>query len=425
MTTSKNLLSKGFLVALLAASSMLAPACSEQQQEDVIEPTGNEKFIPIPLSRAEQEIVDTQNDFALEMFRNIHGTTDINSNFFISPLSVSMSMSALANGANGDTRSQIIKTLGFKDSDIEPVNALNKRLINDLQTADAETDVIIANATWLHKDFKAKNDFVSACKDSYGMEFSSVDLYSNKAVKEINSWAKKNTRGMLEDFISAPFNAPTRMMLANVTYFGGNWISKFCPEDTRRHSFRNADGSISQVQMMRHNYPHGNRHRVDGAWFVNLLYGNGAYAMGLILPDEDKTVNDITGNLDGETISRWIEDAYSAEPSLFIVHLPRFEIYSSELDLTETLSDMGITNAFNAATADFSNLSDEKINVTDICHNSFIKVDEEGTKAWTVTKYLNGSSVGNREMIFDCPFAFFIYERSTKAILFMGAVNKL
>ena len=76
--------------------------------------------------------------------------------------------------------------------------------------------------------------------------------------------------------------------------------------------------------------------------------------------------------------------------------------------------------------ADFSNLSDGRLQVDQVKHKSFIEVNETGTEAAAVT------SVGVRttsieltppvQMIVNRPFFFVINDDITHNLLFMGSV---
>ena len=105
----KKLFTIGLLTIILAALT----ACSDDEP-------GRKESKPILLSSAEQEIVNQQNDFSLNMMEKIMDTGDYKeNNFMVSPLSISMCMSMLANGAQGETRDEIINTLGFEGMSLE------------------------------------------------------------------------------------------------------------------------------------------------------------------------------------------------------------------------------------------------------------------------------------------------------------------
>ena len=59
--------------------------------------------------------------------------------------------------------------------------------------------------------------------------------------------------------------------------------------------------------------------------------------------------------------------------------------------------------------------------ISDVKHKSFVAVNEEGTEAAAVTSVEIGVvSIQPENLIFDRPFLFIIWEKSSKTILFMG-----
>ena len=69
------------------------------------------------------------------------------------------------------------------------------------------------------------------------------------------------------------------------------------------------------------------------------------------------------------------------------------------------------------------------VKVDFMSQSNYFKIDENGAKAATVTT-THVSGIGANvmqvaEMVFDRPFIYLIYEKSTKAVLFMGKVEKL
>jgi serpin B len=106
------------------------------------------------------------------------------------------------------------------------------------------------------------------------------------------------------------------------------------------------------------------------------------------------------------------------------VYLPKFE-FKFDDSLVDELSALGMTDAFNASTANLSGISDQaQLVVSEVKHKSYIKVDERGTEAAAVTGItIDVTSVGpDNSFRVDHPFVFAIREKDTQAILFIGKV---
>ena len=80
----------------------------------------------IALTRAEQEMMDLGTDFAFRFFNQVCKTEVEKPNLFISPLSASLCLSMIANGASGNTLSEMTDVLGFSGYSLEEMNDIFK-----------------------------------------------------------------------------------------------------------------------------------------------------------------------------------------------------------------------------------------------------------------------------------------------------------
>ena len=80
----------------------------------------------IALTRVEQEMTDLGTDFAFRFFNQVCKTEVEKPNLFISPLSASLCLSMIANGASGNTLSEMTDVLGFSGYSLEEMNTYNK-----------------------------------------------------------------------------------------------------------------------------------------------------------------------------------------------------------------------------------------------------------------------------------------------------------
>ena len=90
--------------------------------------------------------------------------------------------------------------------------------------------------------------------------------------------------------------------------------------------------------------------------------------------------------------------------------------------MSETLKEMGMPLAFGKA--DFSGISPElDLNISEVYHKTFIKVDEKGTEAAAATAVVvsvRGRTAPPETFTADHPFLFLICHQQTKEVLFMG-----
>ena len=106
--------------------------------------------------------------------------------------------------------------------------------------------------------------------------------------------------------------------------------------------------------------------------------------------------------------------------------------------LVETLEKMGMPNAFDDRTSDFSGMDGTSclagdvpcLLISDVIHKAFVSVDEEGTEAAAATAVTFERKMGKGpppepiRVTVDRPFIFLIRDGATNAILFVGRMEK-
>ena len=108
--------------------------------------------------------------------------------------------------------------------------------------------------------------------------------------------------------------------------------------------------------------------------------------------------------------------------------LPKFENeYGAQLG--DILKEMGMTDAFDPVTADFSRMgesTDGNLFVSSVIHKTFISVAEEGTRAGAATMVVAADGAALIEefetVILDRPFVYLLIDTETNIPFFMGTV---
>ncbi len=378
------------------------------------------------LTRTEQEMLDKGNDFAFRFFNQVCKTENEKPNLFVSPLSATLCLSMVANGAAGNTLEEMNAALGFSEYSLEEMNNYNQKLVSALLDLDNTTRLGIANSIWIKQGFGVYDDFVSVNKRMYDAQVQELDFSSPGAVDVINNWCAEKTNDRITEVLKEIPEA-ARLYLLNALYFKGNWTIKFDKNNTSSELFTNRDGSTSTVQMMNMDGERFNYMENDFFSMAEFPYGNEAFSMVVLLPAEGKTLEACMSQL---TKEHWQEWNNSMHGTALNVKLPRFELKYDKA-LMEDMMAMGMKDAFNGIAADFSKMSAEHLFVGLLEQYTYVKVDEEGTEAAAVTvvgMYKNSAVEPIIPIIpfhINRPFVFLIKEKSTGAILFMGKVTKL
>lgn len=368
------------------------------------------------LSAVQQQLVEQNNTFAINLFQKTCGRTSS----VVSPLSVTYLMVMLADGADGQTRSEMLATLGWQGAQADDIDALCRLLMDKSGRLDPSTTLHLANYIALNRDARLRDDYVQATADNFHAAVESLDFSSSAATQRINSWCARHTDGMIPSIIDR--TDPSAALYAmNAIFFNGSWADKFNKKLTREENFRGYTRDIQRVQMM---------HRTgellytdnDTLQAVSLPYGNGAYEMLVVLPKEGLSAAEAVGSLTATRLSelRWAMDNCRVDLSL-----PRFTTEQST-DLNDIISQLGAPSMFSPSAADFSRMSPQALHVSKMLQKAKIEVTEEGTRAAAVTAaVMMLTSLEPREprhVTFraDHPFAYLIIQRASGAVLFMG-----
>lgn len=408
-------------IAALSLLSILA-ACQNDENPSKPEPKPRKD---ISLTRVEQSLLDANTDFAFRFFSQVCNTEDEKPNVFVSPLSASLCLSMITNGASGNTLTEMQDVLGFPASSfsLDDLNNYNQKLTTALLDLDNTTQLGIANSIWVKQGFKVYDSFVNVNKQMYDAQVQELDFTSPTAKDVINRWCAEQTNDCIKEVIKViPANA--RMYLLNALYFKGIWTSQFEKSATRQENFTNSDGTQQKVNMMNQtemfNYTQNSTFSI-----AELPYGNEAFSMVILLPSGGKTLDESLSELTSENWKEWNSNMAGKQLQ---VKLPRFKV-EYDKTLIDDMIAMGMKDAFDGNKADFSKMSAAELYVGILQQFTYINVDEEGTEAAAVTVGgMLDSAVGLPVTIpfyVDSSFAFMIKEKSTGAILFMGKVTKL
>jgi serine protease inhibitor len=362
------------------------------------------------------------NDFGFRLLRtlNANGTA---TNVIVSPLSVSQALTMTYNGARGSTKTAMARTLGIGAMNGAQLNASNRQLLEALRKADPDARLEIANALWLQKDLAVNPGFVALNKDYYGADVRSVDFAGDpqRATEIINAWVSRNTQGKIPSIVGR-LQTDTALVLTDAVYFKGGWSDVFDPHASKPHPFFGPDGKSATTPMMEQDgfFAYLENNDFQG---IRLPYGNGQFAMYVFLPRPKNGLGKLLKSLDQPHWTEWISKFASSKGTIV---LPKFEVRYGE-KLNAVLEAMGMGVAFNKE-ADFSGITPSQVQISDVEHKTYVKVDEQGTEAAASTAVVMRleAAIGSLEtpfnMIVDHPFVFAIAERGTGAILFVGTV---
>ena len=361
------------------------------------------------LSSSEIAVSSSLNDFGFELFRKVNEEK----NTFISPLSVSIALGMVLNGASEETKQSIINTIDFDGLTAEEVNQAYRDLIALLLSMDKQVKVGIANSVWNHQDFAVNKDFSKTIESYYDGTVQAIDFKNASAKNTINNWVEDKTSNRIKDLIDQ-ISGDEIMFLINAIYFKGDWQYQFDASKTHTANFTRADGSATPVDMM---FSKGAKIQYgvkDGVQLLDIPYGNGQFRMTILVPTTG-SLHDLSESLTATQLSNWLDAADSVSVEL---EIPKFKM-TWKNDLLGTLQAMGMR------TSRFPNLFEEQLPlaISRVVHQSFLEVNEKGSEAAAATAIgieLTNFPPRPTRITINEPFMFFIREKHSGAILFCG-----
>ncbi|NBC03090.1 MAG: serpin family protein [Bacteroidetes bacterium] len=401
-----------FFLALLLATC----------QSDVTGPGEIHGELPRELTALEKQLVEADQSFSYDIFRQTVSYDNEEENLFISPLSISTALAMTLNGAEGETLDQMKEALHLNGMETGEINEAFQSLIELLVSVDPKVTMKIANSVWHDQSLDVEEDFLQRLENFYDAEVAGLDFKDSGSVDTINSWVNENTEGKIEKIID---RIPPEMVmyLINAIYFKGDWLSKFDKDETRKADFHLESGETVQVEMMSQK----ERYAVNFSEEVRMIelpYGDSLFTMSVLMPgDPEMPLNQfIEEEITKENLVKWRSNLRVSEVPL---ELPKFEM-EYEITYNDILKSMGMEKAFDEGAADFSGIADvspQNLFISEVKHKTFVSVDEEGTEAAAVTSVGVGVTSLPPSMIVNRPFVFIIHERESGTNLFMGKVK--
>jgi serine protease inhibitor len=215
------------------------------------------------------------------------------------------------------------------------------------------------------------------------------------------------------------------MYLINALVFDAEWQKIYNKNRVYEDTFHSNDGDQTVTMMRSKEIKYLKDKKATG--FIK-PYADG-YSFVALMPNEGVAIEDYIKSLKG---SSFIKTVSNPKEGVVNAAMPKF---SSEyrLEMIEVLKALGMTDAFDGDTADFSRLGhspEGNLYVSNVIHKTYIKVDERGTKAGAATVVeVTPSSAKAEERYYtvtlDRPFVYAVIDNETNLPLFIGTVLKV
>lgn len=410
-----------FVRSVILALALLSMSCASPRPGPEPEEPAAKQELPAPAPAdlpAPASIVAGQTEFGLDLYRRLGAEPG---NLFLSPASVSMALGMVHAGAEGETAAEMERALRY------PTGAVHEGmadLLRRIPIAEEGRRVSLANALWVQQDFALKPGYLDGIRRHYAGGARPVDFVGapGQAIATVNRWAEEQTAGRIKGILQ-PENITerTRLVLTNAVYFKADWLRPFQASQTRARPFRPAGGGSVPVPMMRQR---GMFRLLDMPTFeaVEMPYKGEELSMLLFLPKESSSLKQFEQGLEAAALGGWVDRLRAAERTDLELVVPKLEL-ETRASLVPQLQALGMRRAFTQM-AQLGGISDGRLYLSDVLHQTWLRVDEKGTEAAAVTAGLAEIVSMPREFHADRPFFFAIRDNRSGTLLFIGRIER-
>ena len=294
-----------------------------------------------------------------------------------------------------------------------------ENILDNYESYNIDTKIINYNRFLINKEVykeDIKKDFntILSSYDSKIEEFIPEEI--NEKVLSLNNEMKLMTDGNINRIVSHK-DLNNNFVMLNSLYFNSEWEDNFKKQDIKEVEFYNNEGNVSIVQMMSE---------------VNDMYLENNYAKGFIknFLDNKYSFIGILPKKEGEfSLSSLNLDSLlgGKKKKKVLISIPKFN-YQSTIDIKELFANNYKLKETFLTKANYSKISNDKINLSQIIQKVNFKIDEKGTVDSKVIKTKLENSIVldlEEEIIFNRPFAYLVINNDTKDIMLVGKVVNL
>lgn len=342
------------------------------------------------------------------------------------PASAYISLAIAAELSEGSARQELLDVLNAPDTDV-----LRQRISGiweNVTVSDDSGKVYLSNSLWLDESVSYDQARMDDVAYHYYAPVLQRDLSGTSARKAVANWVRNQTNGKLSYDGNLGTGGNNALALISTLYLQSDWTEEFDKKDNRPRIFHANSGDYSTTFMFQKLHG-GIYYWSDDFSAIQLMLKCGAF-MWFILPDEDKTIDQVLSSGDYmDMITASLRSPWENQAQVNKIHLylPKFTI-ANRADLKSTLQDLGVQKVFDTNGGAFSQSlkSSLPIFLDGITQQNRVEINEYGVIAtgYTELHWGYGASAPNDdfvEMIFDRPFLIVIQCHNVPLIV--GTVN--
>ncbi len=350
-----------------------------------------------------------------------------------SPINAYIALAMTAELTGGETQAELLELLGAED--LSELRSRISAVWEEIYEDNGKEISVLANSLWLDKDVEYVQEKMDSIAYDYYASVYQGDLGSEKTNRAMTNWMRNQTGGLLKDRTQNLQLEPKDQVLAIVStiYFQSQWKDEFSKASNKQAIFHAVSGDVECTFMNKKEY-HMNYFWGEDYGAVQMVLENGSY-MWFILPDEDKTVDDVLASDEYMKMitQEYLRSGEEANRKWMKVNLsvPQFDV-SGSTDLKNALQNAGLNKIFELYGNDFSpsiikiNEKNDPAYLDSINQDTRVKIDEKGVAAASYIELNLGAGAAMPpdeiiDFVLDRPFVFAVTK--SQIPLFVGTVN--
>ena len=257
---------------------------------------------------------------------------NLDENFCVSPLSISMALSMVLCGAKNKTANQIKQFLNLNHLTNEQIFEINKNYLANLAKLNKSGfSVNLANKIYSKNGLNLNEEFMNNLSKYFENEMQQMDFNNPyETVQLINDWIASKTNHNVNDLIEMSiFSNISKLFLVNASYFKGKWLNNFDKRNTYQDDFYLQDGTSVKVNMMKilnKNFLFKISPSGIFAQTCTIPYVGDNLSMTIILPHEGISIEDVEPQLTGDVLKEIMLYNHEMYIGKVNIYLPKFKL---------------------------------------------------------------------------------------------------
>lgn len=198
-------------------------ASSNNTLASIVPPIGNVAHRQNVVDSLKQISYGTE-QFALEFLKRLAvATAGANYNFIVSPFSIWSLLILTAEGADGNTYTQLQQVLRLPE-DLSYLRMAYKHIQKSLNVNTTNVEVAINQALFSDVNRPVDYDYAYKLENNYQAEHMPVNFHNaDDAMNQINDYVNKQTHGKIRKIVNKDDLSEAQMLMISALFFRGQW----------------------------------------------------------------------------------------------------------------------------------------------------------------------------------------------------------